>query len=194
MRPRNEDKQKSVIDATITVVNKQGFSNASIAKIATEAGVSPATIYVYYRDKTDLIVSVYYAVKADYSRALYDGLSSKNSVKKNLKIFWDNVFELSDTFAEVIFYTQQLSHSPYYDMLDKKRVMKNAEPLLDLLQRGKQEKVIRDISFEMFMAFFFVPANFLSDGKVCTSLILKKERSEAFEIAWKSIAIWKNSK
>lgn len=189
MRPRSQAKQQSVINATIKVINQQGFSNASIAKIAKEASVSPATIYVYYQDKTDLILSVYYHVKSLYSQALYSGIDHKQSVKENFKTFWNNIFKLSDKFADVIFYTQQLANSPYYQMLDKKILLKNTEPILQLLERGKKEKIIRDISLEVFTAFFFVPANFLSNKNTCPVFQKSQQIDQTFNIAWNNISI-----
>ena len=57
MRTKDEGKQDAIIKATIKLVNEIGFVSSSVAKIAKEANVSPATIYVYYQNKEDLLIS-----------------------------------------------------------------------------------------------------------------------------------------
>lgn len=59
MRNKDELKQEAIIQATIKLVNKIGFVSSSVAKISKEANVSPATIYIYYKNKEDLLVSTY---------------------------------------------------------------------------------------------------------------------------------------
>ena len=62
MRLRDEKKKEAIFDATIALVNEIGFAEASTAKIAKAANVSPATIYIYYKDKQDLLTSIYIEV------------------------------------------------------------------------------------------------------------------------------------
>ena len=56
MRLQDENKKAAIFHATIKLVNEIGFASASIAKIAN---VSPATIYIYYKNKDDLLVSIF---------------------------------------------------------------------------------------------------------------------------------------
>ncbi|MBR3395145.1 MAG: helix-turn-helix transcriptional regulator, partial [Firmicutes bacterium] len=48
MRTRDPEKQKKIKEATVRLILREGINGASVAKIAREAEVSPATIYVYY--------------------------------------------------------------------------------------------------------------------------------------------------
>ncbi|MFW9978530.1 MAG: TetR/AcrR family transcriptional regulator, partial [Candidatus Thorarchaeota archaeon] len=54
MRTRDQAKYDAIVKASVKLVNDLGFDGISIAKIATEAGVSPATIYIYFKNKEDL--------------------------------------------------------------------------------------------------------------------------------------------
>jgi AcrR family transcriptional regulator len=70
MRTKDDEKEAALFEATVKLVNEIGFASSSVSKIAKEAGVSPATIYVYYKNKEDLLVSTYIAIKLDVSKAL----------------------------------------------------------------------------------------------------------------------------
>ena len=63
MRYKDELKQEAIIQATINLVNEIGFAASSVAKIARVAEVSPATIYIYYENKEDLLISTYIRIK-----------------------------------------------------------------------------------------------------------------------------------
>jgi AcrR family transcriptional regulator len=51
-------RQKQILDAALAVFSAQGFGEATMAAIAAEAGIGVGTIYNYYRDKHDLLISL----------------------------------------------------------------------------------------------------------------------------------------
>lgn len=57
-RPRDGDKRARILDAAVRVVAEKGFPGATVAEIAREAGVADGTIYLYFRSKDDLLVSL----------------------------------------------------------------------------------------------------------------------------------------
>lgn len=59
MRQQDDDKKQRVKDAVKEVILQEGFGGASIAKIAKHAGVSSATVYIYYENKEDMMNSIF---------------------------------------------------------------------------------------------------------------------------------------
>ncbi len=58
---KERDKQemrKNIIDAAMHMFTHEGYENASIRKIADKIEYSPATIYLYYKDKDELLYDV----------------------------------------------------------------------------------------------------------------------------------------
>ena len=70
MRTKDEQKKEALLNATVKLVNEIGFASASVSKIAKEAGVSPSTLYVFFKNKEDLLLSTYIDIKLDISRAM----------------------------------------------------------------------------------------------------------------------------
>lgn len=188
MRIRDIEKQNAVIKATIKVINEIGFASASISKIAKEAGVSVGTIYIYYQNKEDLVVSVYYYVKEKMTVVLFNGMSENNSVKKNLKILWDNTINSGTIIPELIAYSEQFLNSPFYDLIDTVKIDEITKPVMGIVNRGIEEKILKQISFEVFIAFFYVPANFLSNRKICPGFeITEQNINDTFQLVWSTI-------
>ena len=51
MRKKDDEKQNNIKKAVIKLILEEGFQGTSMSKIAKEAGVSPATVYIYYQNK-----------------------------------------------------------------------------------------------------------------------------------------------
>ena len=59
MRTRDQKKYDAIVRSSIELTNKFGLSGISISKIAKKANVSPATIYIYFENKEDLLTVIY---------------------------------------------------------------------------------------------------------------------------------------
>ena len=52
-------KRRRIKDAVIELMLEEGFHGTSISKIARKAEVSPATVYIYYESKEDMLQNIY---------------------------------------------------------------------------------------------------------------------------------------
>jgi TetR/AcrR family fatty acid metabolism transcriptional regulator len=53
------DKREAILRAAIDVFAERGFFNAQVADVARAAGVAAGTVYLYFRSKDDLLVSIF---------------------------------------------------------------------------------------------------------------------------------------
>ncbi len=53
------DKYVKIIDAAIKVFAKNGFFHSKVAEIAKEAGVADGTIYLYFKNKDDILIQLF---------------------------------------------------------------------------------------------------------------------------------------
>ncbi|MBN1336537.1 MAG: TetR/AcrR family transcriptional regulator [Deltaproteobacteria bacterium] len=53
------DKRERIIDAAIAVFADRGFHKARVTDIAHRAGVADGTIYLYFRNKEDLLLTIF---------------------------------------------------------------------------------------------------------------------------------------
>ncbi|GLI33121.1 TetR/AcrR family transcriptional regulator [Desulforhabdus amnigena] len=59
MRNKNEDKHQRILDAAVKVFARKGFYQSKVSEIAKAAGVADGTIYLYFKNKEDLLISVF---------------------------------------------------------------------------------------------------------------------------------------
>jgi AcrR family transcriptional regulator len=53
-----EEMKKKIMDAAIEVIEQEGYEKLSIRKIAAKIEYSPTTIYLYYKDKAEIITDM----------------------------------------------------------------------------------------------------------------------------------------
>lgn len=58
-RPERGDKRDALLRAAIDTFAARGFFNSQVADVARAAGVAAGTVYLYFRSKDDLLVSIF---------------------------------------------------------------------------------------------------------------------------------------
>ena len=72
------DKHEAILRAAIAVFARRGFFNSQVADIARAASVAAGTVYLYFRSKEDLLVSIFERAMREgitEGRAALDGVS-----------------------------------------------------------------------------------------------------------------------
>jgi TetR/AcrR family transcriptional regulator, fatty acid metabolism regulator protein len=77
--PRVEriDKRDALLRAAIDTFAARGFFNAQVADVARAAGVAAGTVYLYFRSKDDLLVSIF---ERTMKEAIADGRRSLGAI------------------------------------------------------------------------------------------------------------------
>ncbi len=190
MRTKDDEKEIALFEATVKLVNEIGFASSSVSKIAKEAGVSPATIYVYYKNKEDLLVSTYIEIKLDLSKALLRDFNDKLPIRDTLRNVWFNMFEYISKNLEYYKFVEQFSNSPYRSLVNKQEVEQYFVPLIKVLQTGIERKIIKNVNFDILTAFMYHPITVLANPSLCQDFELNEENIEiAFTLAWDAIKL-----
>ncbi len=53
------DKRRQILDAAVTVFARKGYFTARVSDVASAASVADGTIYLYFKNKDDIIVSLF---------------------------------------------------------------------------------------------------------------------------------------
>jgi AcrR family transcriptional regulator len=190
MRTKDDIKQDALFEATVKMVNKIGFASSSVSKIAKEAGVSPATIYVYYKSKEDLLISTYIEIKKNMGQAVLKKFDGTLPIRDTLMQVWMDLFDYVSAHPAYFHYTEQFAHSPYIEQVNKSEVEKYFEPVIHVASQGIEQKIIKDVNFEILAAFIFYPIFALANSSVRSDLKLTQAEIEtAFLMAWDAIKL-----
>ncbi len=70
-------KRDAILRAAIDVFAERGYFNAQVADVARAAGVAAGTVYLYFKNKDDLLVSI-------FERSMRDGLAHSRTAVADL--------------------------------------------------------------------------------------------------------------
>jgi len=190
MRIKDQHKQDAIIDATVKLVNEIGFVSSSVSKIAKKANVSPATLYIYYKNKEDLLVSTYVEIKKKMSKELLKNFDINLPFRDIFEVFWKNGFDFVRQNRALFQYSEQFANSPFSDLVNPEDLEKHFEPIIKVLQNGIEQKIIKDVPFDILATFVFYPIMIMSNTKKCRALELNEEAIDiAFTLAWDAIKL-----
>ncbi|MCE5242815.1 MAG: TetR family transcriptional regulator [Desulfobacteraceae bacterium] len=66
MRRKDTEKHRRILDAAVRVFARKGFFRARISEIAREAEVADGTVYLYFKNKDDLLISIFEEKMRDF--------------------------------------------------------------------------------------------------------------------------------
>lgn len=190
-RTKSNDKRIALLNATLYLVNNNGFHDAPMSKIAKMADVSPATIYIYFENKQDLINKLYLETKASLSDDAFKNYSEDLPVQKGFELIWRNIAQFKIQQVEKAAFLSQCDNTnTMIDEASRQEGLKNLQPLIDLWERGQKEGIIKNISPYLLYAFTIYPLAFLITMQKRSDFELTEEKlTEAFVSAWNSIKI-----
>ena len=157
MRYRDENKIQAIRESAIQMVAKDGLENFGINRLAKAAGVSPATIYIYYKDKEDLLTSISTEEGLRMTRATLKNFDPEMSFKEGLWVQWKNraAFALDNHQSANFF--EQLRNSTYKDKMLETITMEFRKIMGDYIQNAVKRGEISEMPLEVYWSVAFAP-------------------------------------
>ncbi|MGO4290706.1 TetR/AcrR family transcriptional regulator [Chitinophaga sp. RAB17] len=157
MRYRDENKQQAIRDSAIEMVAKDGLENFGINRLAKAAGVSPATIYIYYKDKEDLLTSISIEEGIKMTRATLKGFSPEMSFRDGLWCQWKNRAEYAlDNHKSAAFF-DQLRNSAYRERMLETITREFQQNMGDYVENAVARGEIERMPLEVYWSVAFAP-------------------------------------
>lgn len=102
---RDSDKSQQIIDAAIRVFARNGYYNSRVSDIAKEAGIAAGTIYLYFKTKDEILVTLFREQMAGFVARLRKAISVEPDALRKLRrliALHFQVLESNPDLAEVV--------------------------------------------------------------------------------------------
>ncbi|WP_243297408.1 TetR/AcrR family transcriptional regulator [Bacillus litorisediminis] len=103
---KNKPKFKQIIDAAVVVIAENGYHQAQVSKIAKQAGVADGTIYLYFKNKEDILISLFQEKMGSFVERLDELISDEASAAGKLKVLIENHFLMLSEDPQLAIVTQ----------------------------------------------------------------------------------------
>jgi len=187
MRRRDDEKEQRIKEAVIELILKEGFDGTSIAKIARLAEVSPATVYIYFDNKEEMLQKIY----REYSEQVYGYLLQRVSPQMDgaqlIATLMRSYYAYMSEHQEIFSFVEQCSHCPTLSGCCTQR--QGICRLFALIQQCKADGIIRNYSDENLAAVLFYPVKAIALDRRTDEAGREERLEELIEIIQNALLI-----
>ncbi|WP_144461552.1 fatty acid metabolism transcriptional regulator FadR [Bacillus subtilis] len=87
-------KYMQIIDAAVEVIAENGYHQSQVSKIAKQAGVADGTIYLYFKNKEDILISLFKEKMGQFIERMEEDIKEKATAKEKLALVISKHFSL----------------------------------------------------------------------------------------------------
>lgn len=138
---KNKPKYKQIIDAAVIVIAEYGYHQAQVSKIAKQAGVADGTIYLYFKNKEDILISLFQEKMGELVEKIENEVRGKQSASEKLEVLIQKHFEILSSDPHLAKVTQLELRQSNKDLRFKiNEVLKGYLILVDsVIKEGMEE-------------------------------------------------------
>ncbi|MCK4923651.1 MAG: TetR/AcrR family transcriptional regulator [Spirochaetes bacterium] len=158
---RKEQKRRLIMQAALKVFSKKGYSPTALDEIAQEAGIAKGTLYLYFKDKEDLISSTLMYVLDDLKYRMIEAIPENLPAVETLErivLFMFQYFAENNEFYNIYLTILNYNLVSNYTSLFERMIARKKE-LFDfecqLVEEAKKQGHIREdmATMDIVMAF-----------------------------------------
>lgn len=102
----NRPKYKQIIDAAVVIIAENGYHQAQVSKIAKQAKVADGTIYLYFKNKEDILISLFQEKMGYFVEQIEVEISGKESAQDKLLVLIKKHFQILSDDVHLAVVTQ----------------------------------------------------------------------------------------
>jgi TetR/AcrR family fatty acid metabolism transcriptional regulator len=144
-KEKKNDKYNRILDAAVKVFATQDFFQSTISQIASEAGVADGTIYLYFKNKDDILIQFFRHKTKQVFERFREAVDRGNNANEKLRnLLQRHLTEFQrDRALAVVYQTEthrinRLAEEPIKEM--SKMYL---DLLMEIIQQGQEEGSVR---------------------------------------------------
>jgi AcrR family transcriptional regulator len=189
MRIKDDKKIESIKIAAIELIQELGFHGTSVSKIAKKAGVSPATIYIYYENKEEMLKELYIELKERMISFILRDTDNLMQAKKTFYLISKAYYEFILSNKDEYYFIKQFKSCPaLHDQCDQN--LSSYKKINEIINNYKEQGIIKDVDNSLIFAFLLFSVEGISEynlsGKCCIS---ENSFDQVYDMIWDGISI-----
>ena len=139
------NKYHLILEAAVKVFARQGFYQSTVAQIAKEAGVADGTIYLYFKNKDDILVQFFsFRTKQVFDRFRAEVKKAENSLDKLRNLIRRHLTEFQqDRDMAVVYQVETHQNSRLAESQIREMAQMYQDLISEIVELGQQEGRIR---------------------------------------------------
>jgi TetR/AcrR family transcriptional regulator, repressor of fatR-cypB operon len=190
VKQKDDNKIAQIFSATLKLVEKIGVAGITMRQIAHEANMATGTLYIYFKDKNELINALFEKSRKSSISIYLKGYDVHEPFEIGFKTVWKNIFRYRiENFEEGVF-LEQCYHSPFIGESIKEMGQRLIEPMYKLVERGKREKKIKNLDTFLLLTYMIGSViEMVRFSKYSGKPIVERKMDEIFSLCWQGMRI-----
>lgn len=157
MRLKDDHKIEAIRDEALRMIVEDGFKGMSMQKLAKAANVSPATIYIYYKDRQDLLDNIYLYIFNQSNEAALINFNPDMSFAEGLKTLWLNRFRYFTANPYHSLFLEQFINSPLIASATEKENDEYSKKMQLFYSNAVKNEQVEKLQVEIYWSLAFAP-------------------------------------
>jgi TetR/AcrR family transcriptional regulator, fatty acid metabolism regulator protein len=138
-------KYEAILRAAIKVFSRSGFFNSKVADVAREAGVADGTVYLYFKNKDDMLVSIFNHIMDEALALGRKRLEEVGDPLKKLKQIVNAHLDMlgRDRDLAVVFQVELRSSSKFMEQFSATKVTEYLDLIRGVIEEGQKKGAFR---------------------------------------------------
>ena len=180
-RKRSDDKRGRILKAAVKIFAEKGYFQAKVAEIARAAGVADGTIYLYFRNKEDILVSLFDQVMAEHIQQGRHELAAIEGTAERLRAIAEHHLRLlgENQDLAVVFQVELRQSTKFMERFTASWLQDYLNLLARTIEEGQADGTLRsDLPLKVAVKAFFGALD-----EMVTSWILGKKDYDLARLA-----------
>lgn len=157
MRARDENKIEALLGEARKMVVEEGFDGLSMQKLAKAAGVSPATIYIYFKDRDDLLIQLYRRESDAFFEYIFRDFDPEMDFATGMTVQWKSRARFVIDNMDNTHFMEHFKYSRLHLKAMAGRDPKYTEGLKRFVRKAIENKELVEMPFEVYWSVAFAP-------------------------------------
>lgn len=146
------NKKENILSSALDLLSKNGLHNTPMSAIAKAAGTGMGTIYNHFPTKEILINEIYVNIK-EKEKSVFPSFDIDQPIKTQFESYLSTIIFFFVENPVCFEFMEQLQASPIITEESRAEGLKSIEPVKILLNKGKKQRIIKDIDNDELLMF-----------------------------------------
>jgi TetR/AcrR family fatty acid metabolism transcriptional regulator len=146
MRHKSDEKYRKIIAAATKIFSQKGFFKAKVSEIAKEAGIADGTVYIYFKHKDDILISLFEEKMQEVLDNMKEQINQETDPLKKIERFALVHLQLIEDHQDIaeIIQVELRQSSMFMKNYRNTKFLEYLNLISTIIQEGKEKGVIRE--------------------------------------------------
>ena len=143
---KNTDKFNRIIRAAVKIFARKGFFNSKVSEIAREAKVADGTIYLYFQNKDDILISLFEILMDSILLDIKEKLAEEPDPVQKIRLFALHHLQILKTNQEAaeVIQVELRQSTKFMKEYKNEKFLQYLNIISDIVKEGQEKGIFRD--------------------------------------------------